>query len=103
MEEVITRDYLINNRPDVILNIVDASNLERNLYLTTQLLEIGIPVVVALNMMDMVAKNKDILNADVLSAQLGCPVAEVSAVKGIGVVEAAKLALAQAKWHPRLL
>ncbi|MDD3693384.1 MAG: ferrous iron transport protein B [Oscillospiraceae bacterium] len=100
LEEVITRDYLINNRPDVILNIVDASNLERNLYLTTQLLEIGIPVVVALNMMDMVAKNKDILNADVLSAQLGCPVAEVSAVKGIGVVEAAKLALAQAKMAP---
>lgn len=95
LEEVVTRDYLLNDRPDVILNIVDASNLERNLYLTTQLLETGIPVVVALNMMDMVAKNQDYLDADALSAELGCPVVKTSAVRGEGLSEAIKASVSR--------
>lgn len=96
LEEVVTRNYLTNERPDVILNIVDGTNLERNLYLTTQLLEVGIPVVVALNMMDVVRKNGDTIKIDKLSKALGCPVVEISALKGEGVKEAAETAIAQA-------
>ncbi len=96
LEEVVTRNYLTNERPDVILNIVDGTNLERNLYLTTQLLEVGIPVVVALNMMDVVRKNGDTINVDKLGKALGCPVIEISALKGEGVKEAAEAAIAQA-------
>lgn len=100
LEEVITRDFLVTQRPDVILNIVDASNLERNLYLTSQLMEVGIPIVVALNMMDVVRKNGDILDPDKLSALLGCPVVETSAVKGDGSFEAARCAVNQAAFTP---
>ena len=82
LEEVVARNYLIQEKPDVILNLVDASNIERNLYLTTQLLELGIPVVIALNMMDVVRKNGDQIDGAKLSAALGCPVVETSAVKG---------------------
>ena len=85
LEEVVARNYLINEKPDVILNIIDGSNLERNLYLTTQLLEIGIPVVCAINMMDVVNKNGDKINVDKLSKELGCKVVEISALKGTGV------------------
>ncbi|MDR1774857.1 MAG: ferrous iron transport protein B [Actinomycetes bacterium] len=85
MEEVITRDYLVHEEPDAIINIVDASNIERNLYLTTQLLDIGIPVVVALNMMDVVNKRGDVIDIPALSEQLGCPVIEISAIKGFGI------------------
>ncbi len=100
LEEVVTRDYLLNGRPDVILNIVDASNLERNLYLTTQLMETGIPMVIALNMMDVVEKKGDHLDIETLSAYLGCPVIATSAVKGKGAGEAAKCALKQSKFRP---
>ena len=93
LEEVIARNYLIEERPDVILNIVDATNLERNLYLTTQLVEIGIPVVVALNMMDLVRKNGDKINTEELGRQLGCTIVEISALKGDGVETAAKAAI----------
>ena len=85
LEEVVARNYLIGERPDVILNIVDATNLERNLYLTTQLTELGIPVVMALNMIDIVRKNGDKLNSAELSNRLGIPVVEISALKGDGV------------------
>ena len=101
LEEVVTREYLINERPDAVINIIDGSNLERNLYLTTQLLEVGIPVVVALNMMDIVAKNGDKIDTQKLSAELGCPVVETSAIKGSGLKtladEAVKLAVSNAK------
>ena len=97
LEEVVTRNYLINERPDVILNIVDGTNLERNLYLTTQLIETGIPVVVAINMMDMVRKNGDKINIEMLSENLECPVVEISALKGIGLDEAAQTAIDAAK------
>ena len=90
LEEVVARNYLIDERPDVILNIVDATNLERNLYLTTQLAELGIPMVIALNMMDLVRKNGDQINTKELSRQLGCPIVEISALKGDGVDEAVK-------------
>ena len=93
LEEVVARNYLINEKPDVILNIIDGSNLERNLYLTTQLLEIGIPVVCAINMMDVVNKNGDKINVDKLSKELGCKVVEISALKGTGVEECAKAAV----------
>ena len=93
LEEVVARNYLINEKPDVILNIIDGSNLERNLYLTTQLLEIGIPVVCAINMMDVVNKNGDKINVDKLSKKLGCKVVEISALKGTGVEECAKAAV----------
>ena len=93
LEEVVTRDYIINERPDVILNLVDASNIERNLYLTTQLLEMGIPVVIAMNMMDIVKKRGDIINISELSKVLGCEIVETSALKGQGTMEAAKAAL----------
>lgn len=81
LEEVVTRNYLIQEKPDVILNLVDGSNIERNLYLTTQLTEMGIPVVIALNMMDVVRKNGDHIDTKKLSDELGCPVIETSAVK----------------------
>ncbi len=93
LEEVVARNYLINERPDAILNIIDGTNLERNLYLTTQLVELGIPVVVAINMMDVVKKNGDKLNANDLARQLGCKVVEISALKGSGVMEAAEAAI----------
>ncbi len=97
LEEVVARNYLINERPDAILNIIDGTNLERNLYLTTQLVELGIPVVVAINMMDVVKKNGDKLNSQDLSRQLGCKVVEISALKGNGVMEAAEAAIQAAK------
>ena len=97
LEEVVARNYLISERPDAILNIVDGTNLERNLYLTTQLTELGIPVVVAVNMMDVVKKNGDKINIDELSRQLGCKVVEISALKGNGVMEAAEAAIDAAK------
>ena len=97
LEEVVARNYLINERPDAILNIVDGTNLERNLYLTTQLVELGIPVVVAINMMDVVKKNGDRINTQELSRQLGCKVMEISALKGTGVMEAADAAIDAAK------
>ncbi len=97
LEEVVSRTYLINEKPDAILNLVDASNLERNLYLTTQLLEVGVPVVVALNMIDLVEKNGDKIDTKKLSKALGCPVVETSAVNGTGVMEAAEAAIAQTK------
>ena len=97
LEEVVARNYLINERPDAILNIVDGTNLERNLYLTTQLVELGIPVVVAINMMDAVRKNGDKINTEELSRALGCKVVEISALKGDGVTEAADAAIEAAK------
>lgn len=97
LEEVVARNYLIGERPDVILNIIDGTNLERNLYLTTQLTELGIPVVVAVNMMDVVKKNGDKLNTAALSKSLGCKVLEISALKGTGVEEAAEAAVQAAK------
>ena len=97
MEEVVARDYLIEQRPDAILNIIDGTNLERNLYLTTQLTELGIPVVVAVNMMDVVKKNGDSINTGELGRELGCKVVEISALKGTGVMQAAEAALEAAK------
>ena len=93
LEEVVSRNYLITERPDAILNIVDGTNLERNLYLTTQLTELGTSVVVAINMMDVVKKNGDQINIKELSRQLGCPVLEISALKGTGIMEAAEAAV----------
>ena len=97
MEEVVARNYLIEERPDAILNIIDGTNLERNLYLTTQLTELGIPVVIAINMMDIVRKNGDKINIDELSQALGCKVVEISALKGDGVMAAAEAAIDAAK------
>ena len=97
LEEVVARNYLIDERPEVILNIVDGTNLERNLYLTTQLVEVGIPVVVAVNMMDIVKKNGDKINIEELSRELGCEVIEISALKGTAVTAAAELAINAAK------
>ena len=97
LEEVVARNYLIGERPDAILNIIDGTNLERNRYLTTQLVELGIPVVVAINMMDVVRKNGDKLNTQDLSRRLGCRVVEISALKGTGVMEAAEAAIEAAK------
>lgn len=93
LEEVVARNYLIDEKPDVVLNIIDGTNLERNLYLTTQVVELGIPVVVAVNMMDVVKKNGDKINIKELSRQLACPVVEISALKGTGVMEAAEAAI----------
>ena len=93
LEEVVARNYLIDERPDAILNIIDGTNLERNLYLTTQLTELGIPVVIAVNMMDIVEKNGDKINTEELSRQLGCKVMEISALKGKGTIEAAEAAI----------
>ena len=97
LEEVVARNYLIGERPDAILNIIDGTNLERNLYLTTQLTELGIPVVVAINMMDLVKKNGDQINVPELSRQLGCQVLEISALKGTGIQEAAEAAILAAQ------
>ena len=97
LEEVVSRTYLVTERPDVILNIVDGTNLERNLYLTTQLTELGIPVVVAINMMDVVKKNGDKINLNELSRELGCKVVEISALKGTGIDAAAQAAVDAAK------
>ena len=97
LEEVVARNYLIGERPNAILNIIDGTNLERNLYLTTQLTELGIPVVIAINMMDVVKKNGDIINTKELSRQLGCKVVEISALKGDGIMEAAEAAVDAAK------
>ena len=97
LEEVVARNYLIGERPDAILNLIDGTNLERNLYLTTQLTELGIPVVVAVNMMDVVKKNGDQIKIDELSRQLGCKVLEISALKGDGITEAAEAAVRAAR------
>ena len=97
LEEVVSRTYLVTERPDVILNIIDGTNLERNLYLTTQLTELGIPVVVAINMMDVVKKNGDKINLNELSRELGCKVVEISALKGTGIDAAAQAAIDTAK------
>ncbi len=97
LEEVVARNFLLEERPDAILNIIDGTNLERNLYLTTQLTELGIPVVVAVNMMDVVQKNGDRINIEALSAAIGCKVVEISALKGTGVKEAAEAAVEAAK------
>lgn len=97
LEEVVARNYLIGERPDAILNIVDGTNIERNLYLSTQLMELGIPVVMAVNMMDLVAKNGDKIHIDKLSKKLGCEVVEISALKGTGIKEAAERAIKVAK------
>ncbi|HAX40020.1 MAG TPA: ferrous iron transport protein B [Clostridiales bacterium] len=99
LEEVVARNYLVTERPDAIINIVDGSNIERNLYLTTQLLELGIPTVIALNMIDVVRKNGDVIDLKKLGAALGCEVVETSALKGIGAKEAAAKAIAVAKSH----
>lgn len=103
LEEVVARNYLINERPDAILNIVDGSNIERNLYLTTQLTELGIPVVVAVNMMDVVKKNGDHIDFERLSKELGCEVVAISALKGTGVHEAAQRAVTVAKDKQRFV
>ena len=97
LEEVVARNYLITERPDAILNIIDGTNLERNLYLTTQLTELGIPVVIAINMMDVVRKNGDEINVKELSRELGCEIIEISALKGDGVMDAAEAAIRAAK------
>ena len=97
LEEVVARNVLIGERPDAILNIIDGTNLERNLYLTTQLTELGIPVVVAVNMMDVVKKNGDKIDISELSRRLGCKVVEISALKGTGITEAAEAAIDAAK------
>ena len=96
LEEVVARNYLITERPDVILNIVDGTNLERNLYLSTQLMELGIPVVMAVNMMDIVEKNGDHINVNQLSKDLGCEIVEISALKGTGIMKAAEKAISLA-------
>ena len=97
LEEVVARNYLIGERPDAILNIIDGTNIERNLYLTTQLVELGIPVIVAVNMMDVVNRNGDKINTRQLSAELGCEVCEISALKGSGIKEAAEKAVSAAR------
>ncbi|MCR5178580.1 MAG: ferrous iron transporter B [Lachnospiraceae bacterium] len=102
LEEVVARNYLIGERPDAILNIVDGTNLERNLYLTTQLIELGIPVVIAINMMDVVRKNGDSLNTNELARKLGCDIIEISALKGDKTMEAAELAIRAAKADKRI-
>ena len=99
LEEVVSREYLVTERPDAILNIIDGTNIERNLYLTTQLLELGIPVVIAVNMIDLVRKNGDTIDVDALSKSIGCPVIEISALKGEGHNEAAELAIKAAEEH----
>ncbi len=97
LEEVVARNYLITERPDVILNIVDGTNLERNLYLSTQIMELGIPVVLAVNMMDLVEKNQDQIHIDKLGKKMGCEAVEISALKGTGIEKAANKAVSLAK------
>ena len=105
LEEVVARNYLVNERPDAILNIIDGTNLERNLYLTTQLTELGIPVVLAINMMDVVRNNGDIIHSDMLKQLTGCQVIEISARTGEGLVKAgnlaAKIAKQQNSFYPK--
>ena len=103
LEEVVARNYLIEERPNAILNIIDGTNLERNLYLTTQLVELGIPVVVAINMMDIVQKNGDKINLKQLSKELGCKVVEISALKGTGIDEAINTVVEVAKSNERMI
>lgn len=105
LEEVVTRNFMINDKPDAVINIVDASNIERNLYLTTQILELGIPTVIALNMMDIVEKNGDKIDINKLSKDLGCPVVEMSALKGNGVKAVAEKAveIAKSKSKPKFI
>lgn len=102
LEEVVARNYLVNERPDAILNIVDGTNLERNLYLTTQLIELGIPVVVAINMMDVVNKNGDTIDLNILSRGIGCKVVDISALKGDGIDVAAELAIEAANENKKV-
>ena len=97
LEEVVSRNYLITEKPDAIINIVDGTNIERNLYLSTQLMELGIPVIMAVNMMDLVSKNGDQIHIDRLSRRLGCEVVEISALKGTGIEKAAQRAVELAK------
>ena len=97
LEEVVARNYLINERPDAIINIVDGTNIERNLYLSTQIMELGIPVVMAVNMMDLVEKAGDKIHTDKLSKLLGCEVVEISALKGTGIQKAAEKAISLAE------
>ena len=101
LEEVVARGYLVNERPDAILNIVDGTNIERNLYLTTQLIELGLPVVVAVNMMDLVRKNGDKVDLNKLGQALGCTVVSMSALKNEGGMEAAQAAIDLAKAQDR--
>ena len=96
-EEVIARNYLLKEHPDLILNIIDGTNLERNLYLTTQFAELGIPMLIAVNMMDLVRRNGDKINIEELSRQLGCRIVEISAMKGEGVMQAAEEAVKAAR------
>ena len=100
VEEIVARDYLIDQKPEAIINIVDGTNLERNLYLTTQIIELGIPVVIAINMMDVVRKRGDKINIDELSRQLACPVVDISALKGTGIDELVEKAINAAKGKP---
>ena len=93
LEEVVARNYLLGEHPDAVLNIIDGTNLERNLYLTTQVVELGIPTVVAINMMDIVEKNGDKIDIQKLAKELGAPVVEISALKGTGVMDAAEAAI----------
>ena len=102
LEEVVSRNYLVTERPDAVLNIVDGTNLERNLYLTTQLQELGIPVVIAINMMDVVNKSGDKNNIGELSRELGCRIVEISALKGTGIQAAAEAAISAAKTRPSI-
>ena len=95
LEEVVSRNYLVKERPDAILNIIDGTNLERNLYLTTQLSELEIPMVIAVNMMDVVKKNGDKIHLDEMAKAIGCPVYEISALKNKGCIEAAVYELAE--------
>ena len=96
-EEMVARNYLIGERPDAILNIIDGTNLERNLYLTTQLTEVGIPVVMAINMVDVLRKRGDTIDLETLSHRMGCPAVEISALKNTGIDEAVALAIETAK------
>ena len=97
LEEVVARNYLIGEQPDAIINIVDGTNIERNLYLTTQIIELGIPVLMAVNMMDIVRKNGDKINIKALGEKLGCEVVEISALKKTGIKETAEKAIQIAK------
>ena len=93
LEEVVTRNFMVDEKPDAIINIIDSSNIERNLYLTTQILELGIPTVIALNMIDVVEKRGDVINLEKISQILGCPVVKTSALKGTGTKEVALKAI----------
>ena len=102
LEEVVARNYILQEKPDAIINIVDGTNIERNLYLTTQILELGIPVIMAVNMMDIVEKNGDTIHIDKLKKKLGCEVVTISALKGTGITEAANKAVSIAQSHKNL-